>query len=412
MFRLRPRLLLTATFIIGLTLFLYTYGVHSPWSTSTSPVGFHGSSFLQQELASLNSALPPSPPISDVSRHNFTAGAPLAAGHNYTRTLVVPRTKTEDVWWLDEEVQGYALAVYVVDDTEAPLHPPVNKGNEAMVYLSYIIDHYDQLADITVFIHSHRWAWHNNDLLDADMAMMLRHLLPQRIIREGYANLRCQWYPGCPTWLNTEATSINAEKKEELLVQTVWAELFPDAPMPSALAQTCCSQFALSRERIRAVPLAEYVRLRDWLMNTTIRDSMTGRLFEYLWQYLWTAKPVHCPSQHACYCDLYGACFISEVDFQAWFETRYYLRQDEWELLGWQLAGDARKKWLSKGNTREADQIEKPADGVLKDLKDKISMRWIELLERRERAFELGKNPKMRATIAGRLLDAGDGVDI
>jgi hypothetical protein len=182
MFRLRLRPLLTAASIVGLTLFLYTYGVHSPWSISTSPISFHGASILQQELASLNLATPP--PVSDVNRRNFTAEAPLAEGYNYTRTLVVPRTKSENVSWLDEEVRGYELAVYVVDDEEAPLHPPVNKGNEAMVYLSYIIDHYDPLSDISVFIHSHRWAWHNNDLLDSDMALMLRHLLPQRVIRE------------------------------------------------------------------------------------------------------------------------------------------------------------------------------------------------------------------------------------
>ena len=58
--------------------------------------------------------------------------------------------------WLQKEIPDQPTAIYVVDDPSAPLHPPKNKGHEVMVYLTYIIDHYDELADVTMFMHAHQ----------------------------------------------------------------------------------------------------------------------------------------------------------------------------------------------------------------------------------------------------------------
>ena len=39
---------------------------------------------------------------------------------------------------------------------------PVNKGNEASVYLKYIIDYYDELSNFTFFIHDEEFSWHHS----------------------------------------------------------------------------------------------------------------------------------------------------------------------------------------------------------------------------------------------------------
>ena len=39
---------------------------------------------------------------------------------------------------------------------------PVNKGNEASVYLKYIIDFYDNLPEFTFFIHDEEYSWHHS----------------------------------------------------------------------------------------------------------------------------------------------------------------------------------------------------------------------------------------------------------
>lgn len=54
---------------------------------------------------------------------------------------------------------------YYIYDKETPSNEYnilVNKGNEASVYLKYIIDHYDNLADFTFFIHDDEYAWHHS----------------------------------------------------------------------------------------------------------------------------------------------------------------------------------------------------------------------------------------------------------
>lgn len=89
-------------------------------------------------------------------RPDFKPGSAMEPGHNYTSTLVIARTKEEDMEWLQREIPDQQTAIYVVDDPSAPLHPPKNKGHEVMVYLTYIIDHYDELADVTMFMHAHQ----------------------------------------------------------------------------------------------------------------------------------------------------------------------------------------------------------------------------------------------------------------
>lgn len=89
-------------------------------------------------------------------RPDFRPGSAMSASHNYTSTLVIARTKDEDMEWLQKEIPDQPTAIYVVDDPSAPLHPPKNKGHEVMVYLTYIIDHYEELADVTMFMHAHQ----------------------------------------------------------------------------------------------------------------------------------------------------------------------------------------------------------------------------------------------------------------
>jgi hypothetical protein len=365
-----------------------------------------GGSILQQELDTLEADAPGNRNMTFSTR--FKPGVPNPRS-NYTRTVVVPKMKSEDISWLDEELSDTPKAIYVVDDKKAPLHPPKNKGNEAMVYLSYIIDHYNKLPDISIFVHAHRWAWHNNDLLGTDTAIMIRHLSSARVIREGYMNLRCQWYPGCPGWLHPGSQQVDEEKKEEVLVGKAWKEIFPNEPIPEVLGQPCCSQFALSADRIRAIPLQEYKRLQQWLLKTKLTSSMSGRIFEYLWQYLWTGSPVVCPSTHECYCDGFGACFKNETNFQNWFKLRYYVRQDEWELLGWQMSELYFEDYIKRRSWKEAAQLARPPEGRVKELKDYIAERWFVLDNWKEIALEDGKDPRLRAEVAGRAWIEGDG---
>lgn len=63
--------------------------------------------------------------------------------------------------------------------------------------------------------------------------------------------------------------------------------LFPGEPVPEVIGVPCCSQFAVSREAIRARGKEEYVRMREWLLKSPLDAGTSGRIFEYLWHSMW-----------------------------------------------------------------------------------------------------------------------------
>lgn len=69
----------------------------------------------------------------------------------------------QDTAWLDIYLSEIPHVVYQVDDwdkTEGAQHRTlVNKGNEAMAYLQFILDYWGRLPACTVFLHGHRCAF-------------------------------------------------------------------------------------------------------------------------------------------------------------------------------------------------------------------------------------------------------------
>ena len=42
---------------------------------------------------------------------------------------------------------------------------PRNTANEASAFLKFIVDYYDDLPEVMVFLHGHRYAYHQEDVL-------------------------------------------------------------------------------------------------------------------------------------------------------------------------------------------------------------------------------------------------------
>ena len=132
----------------------------------------------------------------------YKPGTLKPVGEAYTKKIIVPKTKDDDVAWIKENFgddPNLRYAVYVVDDVTAEFHTPTNKGHEVLVYLTFIIEQYHNLSDVNIFLHSHRYTWHNNEFLGGDAVQMISRLSSERVQREGYMNLRCHWEPGCPS---------------------------------------------------------------------------------------------------------------------------------------------------------------------------------------------------------------------
>jgi hypothetical protein len=343
-------------------------------------------------------------------RPQYVPGVPKPPGSTYSKMIVAPRTKNEDAAdWIAEELPDWESAIYVADDPTAPLHPPKNKGHEVMVYLTFLIDNYDNLPDIVVFLHSHRFAWHNEEIFDTDAVEMLRRLSPERVFREGFMNLRCIWAPGCPDWMHPGALEEDANKQEETMLARSWGEIFPELPIPQVLAQPCCAQFAVSRDRILSIPKTRYTFYRDWLLRTELSDYISGRVWEYLWHVVFTGQDVYCPKEHVCFCDGFGLCFGGAEQLDFFFGTRFQLRDLEEELRQWQENSARIEEARMKGTLDELTDVTIPEVGRDAVLVAQIDEKYATLAKLKAEALERGMNPYNRALEAGRPWKEGDG---
>lgn len=274
--------------------------------------------------------------------------------------LVVSRIASDgDAKWLNKLGDKYHICAYDVDGSAGgdptQLRVPANRGHEAMAYLTFLIDNYENIpSEGAVFVHGSRWAWHN-DSPEYDNAELLAALnTTSALAQSGYHNLRCDWSAStCPADSQPQGsfeTSLTAK------LEPFNARVVSDAAMPRALlnifgqgdSQTsgvllgrgdaiksqCCAQFIVARENIWQHSQAEYAALRQWLLDdggesAPSDDRISGRILSYLWHILFlppqgysprSSAGVHekvdldrlntmaCPTASECYCRLYGRC--------------------------------------------------------------------------------------------------------
>ncbi|OTB08003.1 hypothetical protein M426DRAFT_52592 [Hypoxylon sp. CI-4A] len=269
--------------------------------------------------------------------------------NNRETEIVVASTSKEDPSWVFAHFMHWSPQVYVTDDPTASLTIPRNKGHEAMVYLTYIIDRYDYLPETILFVHASRFQWHNDDP-DYDMFPTLRNLRLPYLREAGYVNLRCVWTIGCPAEIrpfedeegeNTEEQQGGASSKPvsaKGVFRRAFQELLPEVPVPTLVAVSCCSQFGVTRETIQRYPKERYVRFRDWLVDTPLEDSLSGRVMEFSWHIIFGKEAYHCPSAKECYCNVFGLCDLecSESSCDGRYTLPPYSSLPEgWPVLGW-----------------------------------------------------------------------------
>lgn len=78
----------------------------------------------------------------------------------------------------------------------------------------------------------------------------------------------------------------------EYVISEVWDTFFPGEPLPELIASQCCAQFAVTREAILKRLKEQYLRMRQWLLDTTLVDDHSGRILEKLWAYIMTGEAV------------------------------------------------------------------------------------------------------------------------
>ncbi|EGE79423.1 hypothetical protein BDDG_02362 [Blastomyces dermatitidis ATCC 18188] len=268
---------------------------------------------------------------------SFLASAGYESGRA-DREIIVAAMSEDDTSWLYEYLPDWGKKIYIVDNPNAKLTVPKNKGRESMVYLSYIIDNYDRLPKHMVFIHPQRYQWHNDDPL-YDNVPIIKNLQLPFLSQQGYVNLRCVWFLGCPVEIRPFTDTQRADIHAGAAFKSGFEELFPGTPVPKEVGVSCCAQFAVTLDQVHKRPRWEYEHFREWLLNTPLPDELSGRIFEYLWHIIFGRDSVHCPTAEDCYCKQYGLCNLS-CKSKGFCDGRYTIPPystlpDGWPDFGW-----------------------------------------------------------------------------
>ena len=186
--------------------------------------------------------------------------------------------------------------MYSVDNDTSSLHTSRNKGREANVYLTYLVENYEKLPSTIAFVHPHEdgysRAWHT----DADGYLNVKSLSTLKtdfVQSNGYANLRCIAIPGCPGDIQPfREEDGDEDRRAEHAIADAWKQIFGDDNVPYVIGSPCCAQFAVSRDQVHKRPLGFYVGAFKWLHDTPLDDDTSGRVFEHIWHIIFGQDPV------------------------------------------------------------------------------------------------------------------------
>jgi hypothetical protein len=170
--------------------------------------------------------------------------------------------------------------IYDKECPENPYNIPENKGNEASVYLKYIIDHYeDGLADYQFFIHDEEHAWHHHGslydhfkeaIIKQSHFYNINHFTMQSIYNNIYMTNILEWY-------------------SKYIEPYIPLDSLPDLDFTNG--HKGAAQFMVNKEVIINLPKSFYEGLYDWIMNSGESSFITGRFLEWTWHIFWDLHP-------------------------------------------------------------------------------------------------------------------------
>eukprot|EP01112_Ceratiomyxa_fruticulosa_P020152 TRINITY_DN6787_c0_g1_i1.p1 TRINITY_DN6787_c0_g1~~TRINITY_DN6787_c0_g1_i1.p1 ORF type:complete len:459 (+),score=76.53 TRINITY_DN6787_c0_g1_i1:1691-3067(+) len=207
---------------------------------------------------------------------------------NTTAKRVVFGVTAEDLHWTFEIDQDIDIVVYTHEfrnfDTRGRvvLNVP-NTGRESGNYLKHIVDYYNDLADVTLFIHGQGSSWHTKNA-----PVVINNLRWTEI--QDYQPLHHHYY-----WKNDNKITQQYGVHKEL--QYIWKDYFLKEmkfELPNEIIHTCCGEFAISRETIRSHPIEFYQALYEYI--TIIRSDdpwLMGHMMEIVWHIIFYKPAIY-----------------------------------------------------------------------------------------------------------------------
>ena len=189
----------------------------------------------------------------------------LAQGSKNFSKVIIPSIFKEYLtglpsWLTDEALKtqyGYSTFMYQKIHPNESNYIGMNRGTEAGVYLRYIVDHYDNLPDVMIFVHAHP-EHHQTHWLE-----MIGCINPNA----SYININFQNL--CRMSTNWKAIEIWVEQCWRDVLKIVWGlendlvEFNKRVPTtaPIMVCFVVAQQFVISRAKVRERPLRVWKKL-------------------------------------------------------------------------------------------------------------------------------------------------------
>ncbi|KAF2758539.1 hypothetical protein EJ05DRAFT_510453 [Pseudovirgaria hyperparasitica] len=260
------------------------------------------------------------PPAQPFPIPAFSPGNPTLPSSEYSRMLVLMANKDEisNLEWIREALTGESLLgsiTYILDDDKSA-HPA--SYGKSSVYLDYIINHYNSLREITLFMHAEQGAWQLDRLLNNSAQSVISLLDHHKVIEDGFVPLRCTLSPGCPTEgdIFPNKSDQYEDHPQDIVMNSVWKDFFGAQQPPKRLAEPAYGQYALSRERIQAIPKSQYEYLLKRLAASAFSEEELDNFWSHAWHYLWSGEETRCAAEDVCFCETYSICFKDTTEYE------------------------------------------------------------------------------------------------
>jgi len=200
-----------------------------------------------------------------------------------TNIVVSRYNKNVDFTYKINNGSNINILIYDKEKPDNPYNVPVNKGNEASVYLKYIIDFYDNLSEYTFFIHDEEFSWHHSgSIVDKYNEAVAS--------KRKYYNINDKNFWNVHNHIPAHTHKLLLEWYAEYI-----EEYIPISKVPNNKDFTFgfhgSAQFLVHRHLITSLPKEFYEKLYNWILTTDLPNWTNGRFLEWTWHVFWRINP-------------------------------------------------------------------------------------------------------------------------
>jgi len=194
--------------------------------------------------------------------------------------IVVSRYKKNTEWTQKLQKYNTNIMIYDKENPENKYNIPKNIGNEASVYLKYIVDNYFDLTDYTFFIHDDEYSWHHTGSIEERFIEAVQS-------REKFYNINHYYF-------EPYSTAIHQKQPFHEWYNKFVEPYIPFEKLPNKddflIGFKGCAQFLVHKDLILHLPFKFYSDIYNWILNNEgVHNS--GFYLEWTWHLFWIISP-------------------------------------------------------------------------------------------------------------------------